>query len=144
MKRVLKHHAEFPKTAYPETAEVLKTLKDNGYFVGVVTATNRISLDYDIESMKLTGLFDYTQTEEDTDYHKPNPKVFDPAIEWLKTHDVQLNEVLYLGDGLHDMKAALGAGFQFIGTARGFVSVKQFNEQGTQAINHIGELIQES
>ena len=38
---------------------------------------------------------------------------------WLESEAIRPDEVIYVGDGLHDMKAALGAGFSFLGVETG-------------------------
>ncbi|WP_414479912.1 HAD family hydrolase, partial [Pseudomonas aeruginosa] len=77
---------------------------------------------------------DYTQTADDTPFHKPDPRVFEPALTWLETQDVRPEEVYYIGDGLHDMKAALGAGFNFLGVETGLVTAEQFAEHNVISI----------
>ena len=84
---------------------------------------------------------DYTQTADDTTYHKPDPRVFEPATAWLAGKNIQPNEVLYVGDGLHDMKAALGAGFSFLGVQTGLVSAADFKAAGAKSIPGIADLL---
>lgn len=50
-------------------------------------------------------------------------------------------EVLYVGDGLHDMRGALGAGFNFLGVETGLVTAKQFQMAGALSIPGIEHLI---
>lgn len=142
MAYLLKHHHEFPKNLFKETIPLLRHLRAKGLVTGVITAASRYSFEEDMETHKIPReLFDYTQTSGDTKFHKPDPRVFDPAIFWLATQNIKSNEVVYVGDGLHDMKAALGAGFSFIGVQTGLVSAKQFKEVGTTSISGIASLI---
>jgi HAD superfamily hydrolase (TIGR01549 family) len=141
MQHVLAYHSDFPKAIFPETSQVLRSLSTAGYILGVVTATSRFSLEHDLEMFGIADEFSYIQTQEDTKFHKPDPRVFEPTIEWLKLKDIKPSETIYLGDGLHDMHAANGAGFNFIGTARGLVTVDEFSSKGAVSIDHIGKLV---
>ena len=119
-----------------------KKLHDLGKLTGIVTATTRQGLNYDLATHSITpDLVDYTQTTTESTYFKPDPRVFEPAIEWLSERNIKPNEVVYVGDGLHDMEAAVGAGFGFIGVETGLVSASQFKDNGAVSIQGIGELI---
>lgn len=83
-------------------------------------------------------------TADDTPYHKPDPRVFEPALAWLKTQEVIPEEVTYIGDGLHDRSAALGAGFSFLGVETGLVSAEQFAEHSSRSIPTIADLMPRS
>lgn len=110
--------------------------------MGVVTATTYSSLSHDFATLGLSKeLFDYIQTEEDTKFHKPDPKVFEPALNWLARNTISPQEVLYVGDHLRDMQAAKRAGFHFIGVTTGLTSMKEFEEHQTQSIKELSELL---
>lgn len=135
-------HENFPKTLFETTIPTLERLKQAGKLIGIITATSRFSLEHDLDSHSIPrDIIDYTQTADDTSYHKPDPRVFDPAITWLKEQGIAPAEVLYVGDGLHDMQAAVGAGFSFLGVETGLVKADQFTAAGTTSIPEIGHLI---
>lgn len=138
----IRHHESYPKTLFPHTMRVLRHFREAGKQVGIITATNRFSFNYDLSSHDIPhSLLDYTQTADDTSHHKPNPKVFEPVMRWLDAQKIKPAEVVYIGDGLHDMKAALGAGFGFIGVETGLVTAEQFKDAGAKSIPTIGELL---
>ena len=133
---------DFPKILFTETISTLAYLHSQKKLLGVITATTRNSFEHDLESLGIpAGLLDYIQTAEDTKFHKPNPKVFEPAIKWLSKKRIKPNEVLYVADGLHDMEAALGAGFNFIGVETGLITKIQFLEKGTTSLTNISKLL---
>jgi phosphoglycolate phosphatase-like HAD superfamily hydrolase len=137
----MRHHESFPKILFPYTHETLQKLHEAGKKIGIITATHRYSVEYDLANHEFDmSVIDYVQGEGDTEFHKPDPRVFDPAKEWLATQDIELSEVVYIADGLHDMKAAFGAGFSFIGVATGLVSIEDFQKAGAVAIPNLGEL----
>lgn len=140
--RAAAHNRDFPKIVFEETVATLEGLKKRGLHIGIVTATSRRNLENDLGVADIPwGLIEYTQTEEDTEYHKPDPRVFEPTIAWLGSLSIKPNEALYVGDGLHDMKAALGAGFEFMGVETGLVTQADFQTNGAQSIRTIGQLL---
>lgn len=142
MKNYESEHEQFPKKMLNDTLEVLKELKKSGKKLGVITATNRWSLNYDHNLLKFPeGIFDYKQGAEDSTYHKPDPRVFEPAKKWLEANNIRPEEVIYVGDGLHDMKAAHGAGFEFVGVGTGLVTVDEFKQNGGRAVERLKDLI---
>jgi HAD superfamily hydrolase (TIGR01549 family) len=142
MAHIMESHADFPKKMWDDTLSTLQALKQSGKKIGVVTATRRFSFDTDIEQIGVKhDFFDYIQTEEDTKFHKPDPKVFDPVLIWIDSLGIKPKEVVYVGDGLHDMKAAIGAGFEFIGKTTGLVTQAEFEQSGVISINTLSNLI---
>ena len=141
MENNLAHEAEFPKTLFTDTVHILEQLHSNGLLTGIVTSTSRRSLTQDLARYKLPdNLVDYIQTENDTSYHKPDPRVFEPLLKYLADQKIESSQVLYVGDGLHDMKAALEAGFNFIGVTTGLVSAQQFTEAGVKSVAKLADI----
>jgi phosphoglycolate phosphatase-like HAD superfamily hydrolase len=85
-------------------------------------------------------LFDYIQTEDDTIYHKPDSRVFEPALKWLTKEKIQPGEVIYVGDSLNDMRAAIDAGLQFLGVQTGLTSLEEFQQNQSSGIQQLIEL----
>jgi len=142
LERLRAVYDEFPKILYPNTLSVLRHMRERGKKLGVVTATGRFNLDADFRQLGIPPeLFDYTQTEEDTSYHKPDPRAFEPAVRWLGGLSITPNETVYIGDGLQDMEAALGAGFRFVGVGTGLIPPEEFRNRGAPAVNDLGELL---
>lgn len=134
--------SKFPKILFKNTIETLKILHNAGKKLGLLTATTLSSLEHDFKTLKIPkGLFDYIQTEDDTIFHKPDPHVFDPALDWMNQQGIQSHEALYVGDLLNDMIAARGAGIGFIGVGTGLTSVEEFKEHQVEAINQLTDLI---
>lgn len=134
---------DFPKQLFSDTIKTLTTLRKNSIKIGLVTATTFSSLENDFTTLNIPRqLFDYIQTEDDTIYHKPDSRVFEPTLKWLAKQGIQTDEVIYVGDSLNDMKAAQGAGLQFIGVGTGLVTPDEFKQNGVNAIKGLKEIIQ--
>ncbi|PWU15948.1 MAG: hypothetical protein C5B45_01580 [Chlamydiae bacterium] len=134
--------SKFPKILFKDTISTLHTLRNLGKKLGLVTATTCSSLKHDLKTLKIPNeLFDYIQTEDDTVFHKPDSRVFDPALLWMTKQGIQPHEALYVGDHLNDMLAAKGAGIEFIGIGTGLVSTEEFKKHQAQGINRLADLI---
>ena len=138
----LSNHEAFPKELFVATIPTLQHLRAAGKLLGIITATSRFSFEHDLDLHQVPRkLLDYTQTADDTSYHKPDPRVFEPAIAWLEAKGIRPDEVAYVGDGLHDMKAAVGAGFSFVGVETGLVTVEEFREAGAVSVPTIADIV---
>lgn len=135
------YQADFPKEKFHHAESTLKRLKASGRLLGIVSATTLPILKKDAELAELPiDLMDYIQTGEDTEFHKPDPRVFEPMLGWAALKSIAAEEVLYVGDGLQDLKAARGAGLNFIGVATGLVTVEEFTGHGSPSVADIAEL----
>ncbi len=134
-------HEDFPKELFTATIPTLRHISATGKLIGIITATSRFSFEHDLTLHQIPReLLDYTQTADDTPYHKPDPRVFEPALEWLAEQQIRPDEVVYVGDGLHDMRAAKGAGFSFLGVETGLVTAGQFQAENASSIANTSEL----
>ncbi len=134
-------HGDFPMQAYDDAPRTIKTLME-AYAVGVLTASARklvisdlTMLGFPVEDMA------YIQTSEDTDIHKPDPRVFTPILEHLSRRHIDRNEVLYVGDALKDYEAARDAGLKFYGVTYGTASRAEFEAHGAKTIARLSDLL---
>lgn len=134
LERILASYPDYPKKVLPGVTQTLNLLHSQGYTLGIISSTSLRTLEYDLANAQFKKIFDYIQTQEDTLYHKPDRRVFEPTLEWLRARDIYPESVLYVGDGLHDMKAAQGAGFQFIGVESGLVDANMFRDAGVASV----------
>lgn len=87
--------------------EILKTLKDMGYFMGIVTSKQHGNTVTGLEVMGLTEIFEYIQGSDDYEIHKPEAGCLKHACEEI---GFDPNEVLYVGDSVYDIHSGNGAG----------------------------------
>ncbi len=135
-------NAEYPNQPYSDAMDVLNYLTDK-YPVGIVTSSSRETVGLELNGTNLPiAKLNFIQTAEDTFYHKPNPKVFDPAIELLSTKNILRHEILYVGDSILDFKAADDAGIKFVGIAGNTTPPKNFAKVNATFIKSLSELKQ--
>jgi phosphoglycolate phosphatase-like HAD superfamily hydrolase len=139
--KMILHQPDFPKEVFPLAAPTIRRLKRAGMLLGIVSAIILPILERDARLTRLPlDLIDYIQTAENTDHHKPNPKVFEPLLNWATARAISADEILYIGDGLQDMEAAHGAGIHFLGVQTGPVSAEAFAAKGARSIADLSRL----
>ncbi len=92
---------------FPLVRETLVELKRRGFITGLVTSKQRGSTMISIDKHRLGGHFDLIVTSDDTTKHKPDPTPLFHAAEKLS---IKPTEIVYVGDSVHDIRCALGAG----------------------------------
>lgn len=65
-------------------------------------------------------------TGDDTEYHKPDPRVFDSIFTELANMNIYENHSIYVGDSLSDYESAKNRGVEFYAVTTGFTSSEQF------------------
>ena len=118
----------YPIDFFPEVESTLKQLKET-YKLGVLTssAKNVIAPDFDKIDINIED-FTIFQGAEDSEYHKPDPRVFDNTEQILSGYGIELAESVYVGDALRDMEAATDAGMKYIAVLTGAVSETEFEK----------------
>lgn len=139
---VISYSKDFPKRPIDGAMEAVDAIKSNDIPLGVVTGSPRIDLQHDFRALGIgEDYFDYFQSSDDSQHHKPDPRVFDPALEWLDKLDIKPSETLYGGDTLNDMYASVGAGFMFIGLETGADNGESFRQAGAISVKSLASFI---
>lgn len=131
---------QFKNREHPGTRETLELLFPH-YKVCILSSAAQSLVMYDLETAGLPiQKFTFIQAAEDTDVHKPDPKVFIPTLKVLHDLEIEPNSVLYIGDIVSDYVAANGAGVHFRGIADRTISQAEFEKAGATTILSIREL----
>jgi HAD superfamily hydrolase (TIGR01549 family) len=125
---------DFRKKTFPGAVKVVETLFGKGMRLGVLSATNKKFLVEDLKDAKFPVAQMLIQGADETDFHKPDPKVFVPMLKKLKDEGISNDEVLYIGDSMDDFLAATGAGIGFIAITTGLYSKEDFQKAGADKI----------
>ena len=96
---------------FPGIRELLETLKEDGYRMGIVTSRTRESAERYMDMFGIGGYFENMVTCKDTDIHKPNPE---PILLCLKKMDIAAEEAVMVGDSPFDIKCANNAGVKSV------------------------------
>ncbi len=142
LQTVLSYGKDFPKQLFDGAHDIVAAARNAGLAVGIVTGSPTDDLAHDFENTGFTKKsFDYFQASEDSEFHKPDPRVFDPLKKWLGARAIAPVDVLYIGDSFPDYQASRGAGFMFLGVETGVVDAQKFRDAGILSISAIGRLL---
>lgn len=131
---------EFKNREHPGTRETLEQLFPL-YKVCILSSAAQSLVLYDLETAGLPiEKFTYIQSAEDTQVHKPDPKVFIPTLSVLAEYQIKPENSIYVGDIVSDYVAASGAGVHFRGIADRTISADEFKKAGASTIRSIREL----
>lgn len=98
--------------------ETIGTLKQRGLNVGIVTNKALVRVEKDLANAKICKkIFDVIVTAEDTLERKPSPAPIQFAANTLK---IDPGELVYVGDGPHDVIAAKEAGSHSVAVTWGY------------------------
>ncbi len=144
IKNLISVRNNFPKKIYPDTHNVINEILARGMKLGIVSATLNEFVVSSLEEHNLpVEKFLIIQGADDTDFHKPNPRVFSLVIERLEKEGVLKEEILYVGDSITDFQAANGAGLNFIALTTGLYKEEDFKKFGAKiVVDRLGDIIQ--
>lgn len=86
--------------------ETLKTLKRQGYKMGIVTSDSKKGVEQFLEITKFDHFFDVVISTEANAVEKPNPEVLNPLFDH---YDVAPQDVTIVGDTANDMQTGVNA-----------------------------------
>ena len=108
----------YPKAEIPGAIETVRRLAGAGLLLGVVTSTNTARARAQMRTIGFPlGSFEIIQGADRTQRHKPDPRVFEPALERLAESGIGPASTVYVGDSAADRAAAIGAGMDLIAIA---------------------------
>lgn len=131
---------EFPMQLHRDAQRMINDFLPSCY-CGIVSSASMTRISSQLQGLGVPGnRFRFIQGEEHTTVHKPDPRVFEPAIAAIKNHHAEQVEIIYIGDAYADYCAALGAGLRFIGIPRTEQSRKQLKAARAQILESLDEL----
>ncbi len=89
---------------FSKQKKLFKSLKDQGYKIGIVTIDNKISAELFVKYMDIEKYVDYLSTNDDDLKNKPNP---DSLNYFCNKFNIFPEEVAIVGDTISDMKYAI-------------------------------------
>lgn len=148
IKRILEHVEEIMNETEMEgvaetkpiqgAQEALKKIKEQGYKTAILTRGHH---KYAVEALRITGLLDYFDLvigREETPKPKPHGEALEHAAKLLQ---LNLNELIFVGDHPIDSTCAENAKVRFIGVLTGAGKPETWQEAGcSEVIEGIWEL----
>lgn len=116
---------------YPDTIKVLKQLKKEGAYIGIISTKHRYRISDYLKEHFPKDFFDIIIGGEDVTKHKPSPEGLISAIEQL---NIRKEEALYIGDSIVDAEAAKAAGIDFVGVTSGVTTREELQSHPNKMI----------
>lgn len=101
-------------TEYETVFETVKTLKEKGFKLGIVTTKIRDTVTMGLALTKLDQFFDVVVTLDDVVNAKPHPE---PVLKALEQLGSKPEEAIMVGDNHHDVEAGKNAGTKTAGVS---------------------------
>lgn len=131
----------YPNLPFEDTLTTLDSLS-NQYILGLISSSVRELITSGLKDVGISpDLFKYIQTSDEIEYHKPDPRVFNPVKDYLLKQSIKESEVLYVGDTLDDYISSRDAGFGFIGIAGRTTDSSIFKDNGAEYVDSLAELL---
>lgn len=107
---------------FPETLRVLRTLKERGAKIGIISTKYRFRIHDTMDQHLPADFLDIVVGGEDVSRAKPDPEGLLYAIRQL---GVKKKRVLYIGDSIVDAETAQAAGVDFAGVTHGVTTADE-------------------
>jgi pyrophosphatase PpaX len=95
--------------AFPGVGRTLAELGQRGYALGLVTSKTRSIAEKGLRLIGASDTFQVAAYQDDTERHKPHPDPLLLALDRFGLRD-RADQVLYVGDSVHDLRAGRAAG----------------------------------
>ena len=139
---IYRHHQNELATAYlqpfPGVVEGLRTLRERGKRMAIVSSRTKGSLERYLEMMGLAEYFSVVISPNETERHKPHP---DPAFAALDALGARAEDAVFVGDADFDMGCARGAGVYAVLVSWGGMDPAAFQYPPDRIIHDFAELL---
>lgn len=123
---------------FPTVRDTLDTLRQRGYWLGIVTGKSRSGLLRVLEAKGLSDLF-YVMRTADCCYSKPHPAM---VLECMQEMGIGAERTTVIGDAIFDIQMAVAAGVSSLGVSYGVSSSSSLRSAGAGAVvNRFSELL---
>jgi len=121
-----------PHEPFPTTKAAVLTLRNMRLTQGIISSGPRASILRTLEEhLHLPDdTYHFVHGSENSSHHKPDPRVFTPALERLHEVGIDTREMVYVGDHLKDTQASAALGIVFIAVTTGITTEEDFCQEG--------------
>lgn len=124
---------------YPEVPQTLKSLKNRGYTLAIVTNKPFKFVAPILTALKLSNLFELILGGDSLDKKKPDPM---PLLHVTKTLHIDVKQSVMIGDSKNDILAANSCGMESVGVTYGYNYGEDINvHKPTIVIDDFSELL---
>lgn len=116
---------------YDGVREMLGSLRERGYLLGLVTSKVEWAARMTYERYGLDEFLSVLVFHDETERHKPHPE---PLLLAASKAGIPPQQAIYVGDSVHDMAAGRTAGMRTIGALWGPFEQQALREAGADAL----------
>lgn len=136
-------HQNIEKGVVKPTSEklyqTLKTLKDSGVVLAVVTSDDAHTTEICLKGLGVYELFDKIYTDDGVNPHKPDPFYLNC---FLKEYSFEKSQVVMVGDTLSDTTFALNGGIKSVAIAKTPTQKQILEKTATYIVEDISQLLE--
>ncbi len=118
--------------------ELLKNLKDEGKKIALISSKSKPGVSFVIEKFNWGEYIDFSISGDEVSKWKPDPEGILKSINFFKAKN---NQVVFIGDSLHDLKASKNAGIDFIGVLTGVCNEDDWGKEGVRYVDSVKSFI---
>lgn len=122
-------------TPFDGAERLLKTLKDKGYKLGVVSSKMHALVERGLRLTNLYDYIDYIVGSDDVVNHKPHPEPILKALSYFKS-----SNAVYVGDHPNDIKSGKTAGIKTIAVNYSLLKEALKEEKATYYVDTLEEI----
>jgi len=126
----------------PGAVELIRDLWGKGTSLEIVTSSSRDIAVQDLDALGLTSYFDNIYGYEQTQHHKPDPRVLNDPIGGLIARGFEKDQLLYVGDSVRDYRVAVGNSVAFFAVLTGLETRAEFVQAGADGRRVLPGLMQ--
>lgn len=110
--------------------KLLKHFKQQKIYLQVVSSGSKFLIEQDLDKVDLKRYFEKIYGYEDSEYHKPDPRVLDAPLRWLQNKHIEPRDTVFIGDSIRDYRAIEGHNINFIGVLTGLETYEEMLHAG--------------
>ncbi|HKZ16048.1 MAG TPA: HAD-IIIA family hydrolase, partial [Geobacteraceae bacterium] len=112
-------------TLYPGVMETLKSLRNTGYLLAVISNKNVTLCLQVIATLGVADFFDAVMGADTMPYRKPSPE---PIVKLLRDFAISPVNAVIVGDSINDVAAGKAAGVITVGCTYGYGEMSELEE----------------
>jgi len=113
--------------------KLLKHFEKQELPLQIVSSGSKFLIEQDLDKVDLRRYFKRIYGYEDSEYHKPDPRVLDTPLRWLRDRDIEPCDTVFIGDSIRDYRAIEGHNIGFIGVLTGLETYEEMLRGGVSS-----------
>jgi len=127
---VMEKHTPFLKEG---ASDILTLTKGMNHFVAIVSSSSQVLVLQDLKAVGIAQMVDRVWGQEDCLFHKPDPRVLNPVLDYLQDLNIPKSRCLYIGDSTADYFVAREHRILFLAVTTGRDTANSFLQMGLES-----------